>query len=151
MSKTRAHSLCRGRQSSATGARSKARWSRRSAPRTTTSSSTTKLDRSRRRIIRIFEGHHATSTICLGTSSRGLVDPQPDLADLRRVITTDKCKALLIDLVQVPSPQTALMEAEPLLRRFIETAVEPRLRAMGFADIRYDSRGNLISTCGAGR
>jgi len=79
------------------------------------------------------------------------VDPQPDLADLRRVITTDKCKALLIDLVQVPSPQTALMEAEPLLRRFIETAVEPRLRAMGFADIRYDSMGNLISTCGAGR
>ena len=79
------------------------------------------------------------------------MDPQPDLADLRRVITTDKCKALLIDLVQVPSPQTALMEAEPLLRRFIEMAVEPRLRAMGFADIRYDSMGNLISTCGAGR
>jgi acetylornithine deacetylase/succinyl-diaminopimelate desuccinylase-like protein len=71
--------------------------------------------------------------------------------DLRRVITPDACKCLLIDLVRVPSPQTALMEAEPLLRAFIETAVEPRLRAMGFADIRYDPMGNLISTCGADR
>jgi acetylornithine deacetylase/succinyl-diaminopimelate desuccinylase-like protein len=76
------------------------------------------------------------------------VDPQAHLAGLRRVITPDKCKQLLIDLVRVPSPQTALMEAEPLLRKFIETAVEPRLRGMGFADIRYDSMGNLISTFG---
>ncbi len=72
-------------------------------------------------------------------------------ADLRRVITPERCKQLLIDLVRVPSPQTALMEAEPLLRRFIESAVEPRLRAMGFSDIRYDPMGNLISTCGADR
>ena len=79
------------------------------------------------------------------------MDPQPHLADLRRVITPDRCRQLLIDLVRVPSPQTALMEAEPLLRNFIETAVEPRLRAMGFADIRYDPMGNLISTCGADR
>jgi acetylornithine deacetylase/succinyl-diaminopimelate desuccinylase-like protein len=73
------------------------------------------------------------------------------LAYLRRVITADKCRQLLIDLVRVPSPQTALMEAEPLLRKFIETAVEPRLRAMGFTDIRYDPMGNLISTVGADR
>jgi acetylornithine deacetylase/succinyl-diaminopimelate desuccinylase-like protein len=73
------------------------------------------------------------------------------LAGLRQSITADKCKQLLIDLVRVPSPQTALMEAEPLLRKFIETAVEPRLRAMGFADIRYDSMGNLISTFGENR
>lgn len=79
------------------------------------------------------------------------MDLPSHLADLRRVITLDKCKQLLIDLVRVPSPQTALMEAEPLLRRFIETAVEPRLRAMGFVDIRYDPMGNLISTCGADR
>jgi acetylornithine deacetylase/succinyl-diaminopimelate desuccinylase-like protein len=82
-------------------------------------------------------------------NSRDIVDPQ--LADLRRVITLDACRQLLIDLVRVPSPQTALMEAEPLLRAFIETAVEPRLRAMGFADIRYDPMGNLISTTGADR
>ena len=73
------------------------------------------------------------------------------IADLRRVITADRCTQLLIDLVRVPSPQTALMEAEPLLRKFIETAVGPRLSAMGFADIRYDPMGNLISTIGAGR
>ncbi len=79
------------------------------------------------------------------------MDPQPHLADLRRVITPEKSRQLLVDLVRVPSPQTARMEAEPLLRRFIETAVEPRLRAMGFADIRYDSMGNLISTFGADR
>jgi acetylornithine deacetylase/succinyl-diaminopimelate desuccinylase-like protein len=79
------------------------------------------------------------------------MDLKSHLADLRRVITREKCKQLLIDLVRVPSPQTALMEAEPLLRRFIETAVEPRLRAMGFADIRYDPLGNLISTFGDDR
>jgi acetylornithine deacetylase len=78
------------------------------------------------------------------------VDPHPTLADLCRVITPHRCRQLLVDLVRVPSPQTALMEAEPLLRRFIETAVEPRLRAMGSVDIRYDPMGNLISTCGAG-
>jgi hypothetical protein len=79
------------------------------------------------------------------------VDPQPHLADLRRIITPDRCRQLLVDLVRVPSPQTALMEAEPLLRAFIATAVEPRLRAMGFAEIRHDPMGNLISTCGADR
>ncbi|MBV9971057.1 MAG: peptidase dimerization domain-containing protein, partial [Xanthobacteraceae bacterium] len=43
------------------------------------------------------------------------------------------------------------MEAEPQLRAFIETAVAPRLMAMGFDDIRYDAMGNLISTVGADR
>src|ERR1700730_8506914 len=73
------------------------------------------------------------------------MDPLPHLADLRRVITADKCKALLVDLVRVPSPQTALMEAEPLLRKFIETAVEPRLGNMGFAALRQDPIGNRPS------
>ena len=78
-------------------------------------------------------------------------DLQAKLAELSGFITKERCKRLLIELVRVPSPQTALMEAEPLLRAFIETAVEPRLRAMGFTDIRYDPMGNLISTIGAGR
>ena len=80
-----------------------------------------------------------------------MLDPQAKLAELSGFITKERCKRLLIELVRVPSPQTALMEAEPLLRAFIETAVEPRLRAMGFTDIRYDPMGNLISTIGAGR
>jgi acetylornithine deacetylase/succinyl-diaminopimelate desuccinylase-like protein len=50
----------------------------------------------------------------------------------------------------VPSPQTELLEDEPLLKVFITSAIEPRLRTMGFTDIRYDPMGNLIATYGAG-
>jgi acetylornithine deacetylase len=78
-----------------------------------------------------------------------MIDIAAELSELRQFITAERCKALLVDLVRVPSPQTALMEAEPQLRTFIETAVAPRLSAMGFADIRYDGMGNLISTIGA--
>jgi acetylornithine deacetylase len=78
-----------------------------------------------------------------------MIDVAAKLSELRQFITAERCKALLVDLVRVPSPQTALMEAEPQLRAFIETAVAPRLRAMGVADIRYDGMGNLISTIGA--
>jgi acetylornithine deacetylase/succinyl-diaminopimelate desuccinylase-like protein len=52
--------------------------------------------------------------------------------------------------VKVPSPQTELLEDEPLLKELIRTAIEPRLRAMSFADVRYDPMGNLIATHGAG-
>jgi acetylornithine deacetylase/succinyl-diaminopimelate desuccinylase-like protein len=79
-----------------------------------------------------------------------MIDVAAKLSELRQFITAERCKAMLVDLVRVPSPQTALMEAEPQLRTFIETAVAPRLSAMGFADIRYDGMGNLISTVGAG-
>jgi acetylornithine deacetylase len=79
-----------------------------------------------------------------------MIDVAAKLSELRQFITAERCKALLVDLVRVPSPQTALMEAEPQLRTFIETAVTPRLSAMGFADIRYDGMGNLVSTVGAG-
>jgi acetylornithine deacetylase len=79
-----------------------------------------------------------------------MIDVAAKLSELRQFITAERCKALLVDLVRVPSPQTSLMEAEPQLRTFIETAVAPRLHAMGFADIRYDGMGNLISTIGAG-
>jgi acetylornithine deacetylase len=78
-----------------------------------------------------------------------MIDVAAKLGELRQFITAERCKVLLAELVRVPSPQTALMEAEPQLRAFIETAVAPRLRAMGFADIRYDGMGNLISTTGA--
>src|SRR5215467_7072659 len=59
-------------------------------------------------------------------------------------------KELLIALVKVPSPQTERLEDEPLLKAFITSAIEPRLRSMGFADIRYDPMGNLIAAYGAG-
>jgi acetylornithine deacetylase/succinyl-diaminopimelate desuccinylase-like protein len=63
-------------------------------------------------------------------------------------ISRERAKELLIELVKVPSPQTELLEEEPLLKTFIATAVEPRLRAMGFADIRHDPMGNLIASYG---
>src|SRR6185295_15424019 len=69
---------------------------------------------------------------------------------LDRGISRDRAKELLIELVKVPSPQTALLEEEPLLKAFIRTAIEPRLRAMGFTDIDYDAMGNLIARHGAG-
>src|SRR4051794_36105473 len=65
-------------------------------------------------------------------------------------ISRERAKELLIELVKVPSPQTELLEEEPLLKGFIRTAIEPRLRTMGFTDIRYDAMGNLIATYGAG-
>jgi acetylornithine deacetylase/succinyl-diaminopimelate desuccinylase-like protein len=64
-------------------------------------------------------------------------------------LSRERAKELLIELVKVPSPQTDLLEDEPLLKEFIKKAIEPRLRAMGFADIRYDTMGNLIATYGA--
>ena len=60
-------------------------------------------------------------------------------------------RSLMVELAKVPSPQTDLFEAEPLLRKFIETAVAPRVRQMGFRDIRFDAMGNLIAIYGADR
>ena len=75
-------------------------------------------------------------------------------ADIKKLldarISRERAKQLLIELVKVPSPQTALLEDEPLLKEFIRKAIEPRLRTMGFADIRYDAMGNLIATYGTG-
>jgi acetylornithine deacetylase/succinyl-diaminopimelate desuccinylase-like protein len=70
---------------------------------------------------------------------------------LDRRISRARARELLIDLVRIPSPQTELLEEEPLLKEFIRGAIEPRLRAMGFADIRYDPMGNLIACHGEGR
>ena len=72
------------------------------------------------------------------------------IRSLRQRITVERCGSLLAELVRVPSPQTALMEAEPLLGEFIRSAIEPRLRAMGISEIGYDKMGNLYSAYGAG-
>src|SRR6266568_1737112 len=65
-------------------------------------------------------------------------------------LSRERAKELLIELVKVPSPQTALLEDEPLLKEFIRKSIEPRLRAMGFTELRYDPMGNLIAAYGAG-
>lgn len=74
-------------------------------------------------------------------------------ATLRRVlsaITAERVKSLLIELARIPSPLTQLFEAEPRLRLFIDTAIEPRLRQSGIADIRRDEMGNLLASFGSG-
>src|SRR5215475_5448047 len=77
-----------------------------------------------------------------------------EASDLKKLLgaklSRERAKELLIELVKVPSPQTELLEDEPLLKEFIKKAIEPRLRAMGFADVRYDTMGNLIASYGAG-
>jgi acetylornithine deacetylase/succinyl-diaminopimelate desuccinylase-like protein len=75
--------------------------------------------------------------------------PGPELGSILARITADRIKALLVALARVPSPLTDLLEAEPKLRAFIDSAVEARLRSMGFADIRRDSMGNLLARCGS--
>jgi len=77
-----------------------------------------------------------------------------EASDIKKLLdaklSRERAKELLIELVKVPSPQTDLLEEEPLLKEFIKQAIEPRLRTMGFADIRYDAMGNLIAHYGAG-
>jgi acetylornithine deacetylase/succinyl-diaminopimelate desuccinylase-like protein len=63
-------------------------------------------------------------------------------------IDKQRVKELMIGLAQVPSPLTELLEAEPQLRAFIDSAVEPRLRAMGITEITRDRMGNLAATYG---
>ncbi len=70
---------------------------------------------------------------------------------LNQRISRERAKQLLIDLVRIPSPQTDLLEDEPLLKEFISKAIEPRLRAMRVTEIRHDAMGNLIASYGAGR
>src|SRR5215468_9444749 len=65
-------------------------------------------------------------------------------------ITAERVRSVMVELARIPSPLTELLESEPKLRAFIDTAVEPRLRQFGMTDIRRDSMGNLLATSGAG-
>jgi succinyl-diaminopimelate desuccinylase len=69
---------------------------------------------------------------------------------LAATLSREACKQLFVGLVRVRSPQTALLEAEPQLRRFMETAIEPCLRRLEPRSLRYDGMGNLIASFGAG-
>jgi len=76
------------------------------------------------------------------------MDKQEALRGVLSRITAERIKSVLIELARIPSPLTELNEAEPQLRRFIDTAVEPRLKQMGIAAIRRDGMGNLLATWG---
>ncbi len=64
-------------------------------------------------------------------------------------ITAERVRSVMVELARIPSPLTELLESEPKLRAFIDTAVEPRLRQFGMTDIRRDRMGNLLATWGA--
>ena len=70
---------------------------------------------------------------------------------IEKSLTLERSQSLLVDLVRVPSPQTELLEAEPLLVDFIRNSVEPRLLRIGFNNIRYDPMNNLIADFGESR
>jgi acetylornithine deacetylase/succinyl-diaminopimelate desuccinylase-like protein len=78
------------------------------------------------------------------------MNPDRIVSLLKPLMSYEAVRGLMVELAKVPSPQTELYEAEPLLREFIRTAVAPRVQAMGFSDIRFDAMGNLIAHYGAG-
>lgn len=71
-------------------------------------------------------------------------------AAVEPLLSRDAVRQLMVDVARVESPQTELMEAEPLLRRFIASEVAPRLAAMG-VEPHFDPMGNLFATFGADR
>ena len=79
------------------------------------------------------------------------MSPDQIISALAPHLSQTEVRSLMVALAKVPSPQTELFEAEPLLRSFIKTAVAPRVEAMGFKDIRFDGMGNLIATYGANK
>ena len=62
-----------------------------------------------------------------------------------------RARTVLQELLRVPSPQTDLLEAEPLLREFMSVALVPRMKELGMASVRQDAMGNLIAEIGACR
>jgi acetylornithine deacetylase/succinyl-diaminopimelate desuccinylase-like protein len=66
-------------------------------------------------------------------------------------LSRERAKTVFQELVRVPSPQTDLLEEEPQLRAFMQTALLPRMRALDMANARLDAMGNLIAETGAGR
>ena len=61
------------------------------------------------------------------------------------LITADKAKALMVALAKVPSPLTALFEAEPQLRAFIDVAVEPQIADRRISAPPADHRVDLVA------
>jgi len=69
-------------------------------------------------------------------------------ATLSPRLSYERVRTILQELLRVPSPQTALLEAEPQLREFIRVAMLPRMAALGFTRVRQDAMGNLIAELG---
>lgn len=79
------------------------------------------------------------------------MDPASLAARLAPHLHRSRVRAVLQELVRVPSPQTDLLEAEPQLQEFMRVALVPRLHSLGFTEVRQDSMGNLIAQTPGGR
>jgi acetylornithine deacetylase/succinyl-diaminopimelate desuccinylase-like protein len=77
-----------------------------------------------------------------------MMDEHEALSRVLSGITAERIKSVMIAVARIPSPLTELLEAEPALRRFIDAAVDPRLRQLGITDIRRDRMGNLLANWG---
>jgi acetylornithine deacetylase/succinyl-diaminopimelate desuccinylase-like protein len=66
-------------------------------------------------------------------------------------LSRQRARTVFQELVRVPSPQTDLLEEEPQLKVFMQTALVPRMRALDMANVRLDAMGNLIAEAGSGR
>jgi acetylornithine deacetylase/succinyl-diaminopimelate desuccinylase-like protein len=77
-------------------------------------------------------------------------DPAQALAaKLAPCLSYERARTVLQQVLRVPSPQTDLLEAEPLLGEFIRTEMMPRMAGLGFTRVRQDALGNMIAERGA--
>jgi acetylornithine deacetylase/succinyl-diaminopimelate desuccinylase-like protein len=72
-------------------------------------------------------------------------------ARLKPHLSRERVRTVFQELVRVPSPQTDLLEEEPQLRAFMQSALLPRMRALDMSNVRLDAMGNLIAEAGSGR
>jgi acetylornithine deacetylase/succinyl-diaminopimelate desuccinylase-like protein len=79
------------------------------------------------------------------------MNPETLAARLAQHLSRERVKTIFQELVRVPSPQTDLLEDEPQLRVFMQSALMPRMEALRLERARLDAMGNLIAEAGAGR
>ena len=72
--------------------------------------------------------------------------PDPLAARLAPHLSRARARTIFQELVRVPSPQTDLLEDEPELRAFMQTALIPRMRAFDMSNVRLDALKRLTTT-----
>jgi hypothetical protein len=72
-----------------------------------------------------------------------MMDAQTVKKLIDKNLNYDEVKRILVKLVQSPSPQTELLEAEPQVLALIRDVVKPELESSGLRPA-IDEKGNLI-------
>ncbi len=76
------------------------------------------------------------------------MNPQDALAHITQRFNAERLRDHLAALARVPSPQTALFEAEPQVLAFIRDHVRPRVERLGFGRGTLDAMGNYLFQAG---